>query len=84
MRLLVEKVKVSNLLTFYAVIYYFYYCRHMHSCIPHENVMSGLGFFFGHGAIYFTSGLMSVDGSHLCQRGKEILAQELSGLVEGL
>ena len=39
-------------------------------------------FFFVMG--WFEPGLMVTDGSHLSHRGKWILAQELSGLVEGL
>jgi len=38
--------------------------------------------YFNHGMVYSAPGLMAVDGSHLSQRGKWILAQELAGLVE--
>ena len=38
--------------------------------------------FFDHGTVYSTPGLRSVDGYHLSQRGKQILAQELVGLIE--
>jgi len=37
--------------------------------------------FFDHG-VYSVPGLMAVDGVHLGQRGKRILAQELSGLID--
>ena len=33
-------------------------------------------------AVYYMPGLMAVDRSHLSLRGKRILAQELTGLVE--
>jgi len=39
-------------------------------------------FFFKDGTVYSEPGLMAADGSHLSQRGKCILAQELAGLVE--
>jgi len=38
--------------------------------------------FFDRGVVYSAAGLRSADGSHLSQRGKWILAQELAGLVE--
>ena len=38
--------------------------------------------FFDHGEAYSAPGLMAADGSHLSQRGKQILAQELAGLIE--
>ena len=38
--------------------------------------------FFDHGTVYSAPGLRSADGYHLSQRGKQILAQELAGLVE--
>jgi len=41
-----------------------------------------LFFYFYHGAVYLAPGLMAADVSHLSQRGKRILAQELAGLFE--
>lgn len=41
------------------------------------------GFFF-HEAVYSVSGLMAADRDHLGQRGKIILFQELSGLINKL
>ena len=38
--------------------------------------------FFDHGVVYSAPGLRSADRYHLSQRGKQILAQELAGLVE--
>jgi len=38
--------------------------------------------FFDHGAVYSAPGLLSVNGTHLSQRGKQILAQELAGLIK--
>ena len=38
--------------------------------------------FFDHGVVYSAPGLRSANGYHLFQRGKQILAQELAGLVE--
>jgi len=41
-----------------------------------------LGVFLYHGMVYLVPGLMAADESHLSQRGKQILAQELAGLFE--
>jgi len=38
-------------------------------------------FLFVREAVYLAPGLMAVDGSHLSQRGKQTLAQELAGLI---
>ena len=38
--------------------------------------------FFNHGAVFLAPVLMAADGSHLSQRGKDLLAQELAGLLE--
>ena len=38
--------------------------------------------FFDHGAVYSAPGLKSADGYHMSQREKQILAQEMAGLVE--
>ena len=38
--------------------------------------------FFDHGAIYSAPGMMAADGSSLSLRGKRILAEELTGLIE--
>ena len=38
--------------------------------------------FFDHGAVYLGPGLLSVRETHLSQRGKRILVQELTGLIE--
>ena len=38
--------------------------------------------FFDHGAVYLAPGLLSMNGTHLSQRGKQILAQELAGLID--
>jgi len=38
--------------------------------------------FLDHGVVYSAPGLRSADGDHLSQRGQQILAQELAGLVE--
>lgn len=39
-------------------------------------------FFFGHGLVYTTQGLLATDGVQLSQRGKRIFFQELAGLIE--
>lgn len=38
--------------------------------------------FFDHGEFYSAPDLMAIDGSHLSPRGKQVLAQELAGLIE--
>jgi len=38
--------------------------------------------FFDHGEVYTALGLLATDGVHLSQRGKQILAQDLAGLIE--
>lgn len=38
--------------------------------------------FFDHGAVYLASGLLSVHGTHLSQRGQRILTQELVELIK--
>ena len=38
--------------------------------------------FFNHGAVYSAPGLLSMHGNHLSQRGKQILLQELAGLID--
>jgi len=38
--------------------------------------------FFDHGVVYSAPGLKSADGYHMSQREKQILAQEMAGLVE--
>ena len=38
--------------------------------------------FFDHGAIYSAPGMTAADGSSLSQRGKRVLAEELSGLID--
>jgi len=38
--------------------------------------------FFDHGAIYSAPGMMAAEGSTLSLRGKRILAEELTGLIE--
>jgi len=38
--------------------------------------------FFNHGVVYSAPGLIAADVFHLYLRGKWILAQELSGLIE--
>ena len=38
--------------------------------------------FFDHGVVYSDPGLLFVHGTHLSQRGQQILGQELSGLIE--
>ena len=37
--------------------------------------------FFVHRAVYLAPGLLSMNGTHLSQRGKQILSQELAGLI---
>ena len=44
--------------------------------------VAGIYLFFDCGKVYLTPGLMAADGSHLSQRGKWTLAQELAGLIE--
>ena len=41
----------------------------------------GFGF-FNHGLVYKTPDILALDGMHLSQRGKRILGQELSGLID--
>ena len=38
--------------------------------------------FFDHGAVYLAPGLLSMNGTHLSQRGKRILLQALAGLIK--
>lgn len=44
--------------------------------------ITGIYLFFDCGKVYLAPGLMVADGSHLSQRGKWILAQELPRLIE--
>lgn len=53
-----------------------------------KRLMQSQGFFkfififFSLVGVYSVPGLMAADVSHLSQRGKQTLAQELSGLIE--
>jgi len=46
-------------------------------------VTSRILFFFYHGSVYMTPGLLATDGVHLSQRGQRIFAHELAGFIQG-